>query len=665
MKTQDDPTANILNDHISGFHQYDLRDPVHLTFVSRHFCRMIGYSEEELLSDTADLWATKVHPGDRKIYEEALRRLKEGEPEVTVQYRITAKDGGVRFVSDSLSSGTGEDGSPIACSVLTDITPVWTEMENLRFLNETAPFGILRYTCEKKPKITYINDSLLRMLRFFPARDGGFDDFDLYNENLYLLISPEHREGFAGVLKGVAEKAAPAAGEVNVLRRDGTKGRLFGWVTKCGNEQGDEEFQSVCMDVTEQYKERKERRTKQYRRALADVYDKVFEYDFVNQTVKYIYGSDSDTFGKIQNVPMDLEKATEQWIHHAVIPEDREGVEKFFQRMRRSSADAFEGRPPQLRFRLLSSDGEIQAYTGVFLRIDAVVSFFCCRRGAADDDALRNENLSLRHINENMQELVMQFTDGIVAFKVENDKVRPLYASDNLCDFFGYTKDEWLTLARENHSIKDFVSKSGVAYEDIQKLLENGEAEFVYNDLKSGRKRCIKAICSRNADDAEGPCYVLLSHTNEEDAAKGKYGVEEEKIYIRTFGYFDVFVEGNPIAFRNKKSKELFALLVDRRGGYVSSDEAISFLWEEESVNSVTLARYRKVALRLKNILEEYGIADIVESVDGKRRIVTEKVRCDLYDYLSRKDEFAQLFKGSYLTNYSWGEMTLGELLNG
>ena len=82
-------------------------------------------------------------------------------------------------------------------------------------------------------------------------------------------------------------------------------------------------------------------------------------------------------------------------------------------------------------------------------------------------------------------------------------------------------------------------------------------------------------------------------------------------------------------------------------------------------MNSVTLARYRKVALRLKNILEEYGIADIVESVDGKRRIVTEKVRCDLYDYLSRKDEFAQLFKGSYLTNYSWGEMTLGELLNG
>ena len=102
--------------------------------------------------------------------------------------------------------------------------------------------------------------------------------------------------------------------------------------------------------------------------------------------------------------------------------------------------------------------------------------------------------------------------------------------------------------------------------------------------------------------------------------------------------------------------------MVDRRGGFVSSEEAISFLWEDELVNPVTLARYRKVALRLKNILEEYGISDVMETVDGKRRIVTEKVRCDLYDYLSGKEEFAQLFKGNYLTNYSWGENTLAEL---
>ena len=134
------------------------------------------------------------------------------------------------------------------------------------------------------------------------------------------------------------------------------------------------------------------------------------------------------------------------------------------------------------------------------------------------------------------------------------------------------------------------------------------------------------------------------------------------EVRIRTFGYFDVFVGEQPIAFRNEKSKELFALLVDRRGGFVSSEEAIGFLWEEEPANSLTMARYRKVALRLKNILEEYSIGDIVESVNGKRRLIPERVRCDLYDYLSGQEEHSQLFKGSYLTNYSWGESTLAEL---
>ena len=121
-----------------------------------------------------------------------------------------------------------------------------------------------------------------------------------------------------------------------------------------------------------------------------------------------------------------------------------------------------------------------------------------------------------------------------------------------------------------------------------------------------------------------------------------------------------VFVEGKAIAFRNEKSKELLALLVDRRGGFVTSSEAISYLWEDEEVSQLTLARYRKVALRLKNLLEEYGIAHIVETVDGKRRIVPQNVSCDLFDCLAGQRE---LFKGSYLLNYSWGEVTAAELL--
>lgn len=179
-----------------------------------------------------------------------------------------------------------------------------------------------------------------------------------------------------------------------------------------------------------------------------------------------------------------------------------------------------------------------------------------------------------------------------------------------------------------------------------------------------GDRAYLSGWLTRQSDDAgagetlqlPGEPLEMIQPAGTEEIACGS------AVSIRTFGYFDVFVEGRPIAFRSQKSKELFALLVDRRGGFVSSEEAISFLWEDEPVSSITLARYRKVALRLKNILAEYGISDVVESVDGKRRIVPELVRCDLYDYLSGREEHAQLFKGSYLSNYSWGETTLAEL---
>ena len=186
----------------------------------------------------------------------------------------------------------------------------------------------------------------------------------------------------------------------------------------------------------------------------------------------------------------------------------------------------------------------------------------------------------------------------------------------------------------------------------VVELLQQGEVEFDFLDVMQGRQRRIRAVCTEPGESELR--YVLLYEVERRETK------QEQPVHIRTFGYFDVFVEGKAIAFRNEKSKELLALLVDRRGGFVTSSEAISYLWEDEEVSQLTLARYRKVALRLKNLLEEYGIAHIVETVDGKRRIVPQNVSCDLFDCLAGQRE---LFKGSYLLNYSWGEVTAAELL--
>ncbi len=660
MKKPLDNMQDILSRSISGFHQYVLEKPVHLSYVSRNLCEMLNLCESELLDDRTDLYASFVHPADNRIYSEFIAALKSKQQTVTAEYRMVKKDGSVIYVKDTAVSEISQDGTLFGYSVLSDITDIKKENDNLQFLNETIPCGFIKYTCEKEPKVTYINSQMMNFLRIPSARAGEINYLEMYRNNIFLMIPIEDRRRFALYLNHVYNAGAPVAGEMAVQRCDGTRAYLFGWVTKCVNEHGVSEFQSVCMDVTERYQTKRASETKRYIKALKDVYDKIFEYDLSKNTVKCLYSNNSPVFKWLENVPMKIEEATEKCITSTVIKEERDRVKAFFADFQKKKLYRPEGKPPQIVYKAKSSSGEIKTYGGIFLKLNNDVSFYCCRciSDDAETAALRSENVSLK---ENMQQLVMQFTEGIAAFEVSDNHVKPLYASDNVCSFFGFTKDEWLPLMTQSTPIETFVERSKTAYEEFAGLLRTGEAEFTYYDFNIKANRRIKAICAPKSP-VSSPRYILLFNVDDAGLRTGENTQDETNVFIRTFGYFDVFVGNKPIAFRNKKSKELFALLVDRRGGYVSSDEAISFLWEDEPVNSVTLSRYRKVALRLKNILAEYGISDVVDAVDGKRRIATERVRCDLYDYLSGKEEYSQLFKGSYLTNYSWGENALAEL---
>lgn len=649
----------ILDTQVSGFHRYCLSKPVHLTYVSSNFCEMLGMRQEELLNEYTDLYAHMIHPKDRDNYTAFLEKLAEREQTISIQYRIIPRDGLIRYVSDTAVSRRMEDGTIVASSVLTDITQM---KEQMQAFDEMMPWGFVRYTCDKSPKVTFVNDQMLKILKFPDIADDEMDYLEMYKENIYMMIPIEQRRKFSVFLKRVYSQNSPVSGELIVQCCDGSRARLYGWVTKCINERGEEEFQTVCMDVTEHYKSRKTGEIRRYLKGLTGIYDKIFEYDFSSRTVKCLHAENSSTFGRIVNIPMNMEEATAVYVEQSVAACDREAVADYFRdlydRDNRDSGD----KPPQIQFRAIGSDGRQQTYSGIFIKLDSYVGLFCCRSiaGESDADSLRSENESLRN-------MMNRFSEGNIAFRISGGIVKPLYYSDNICRFFGYSEEEWAYVTEHGDDFDDFISKSGVPGAEFTKLLETGAAMFEYMDVKTGAMQTIHAVCSDMFTAGAASKYVVLYKIPSDRSAVSEAPLEPEEmqipqVNIRTFGYFDVFVGDSPIAFRNKKSKELLALLVDRRGGFVTSEEAISFLWEDEPVNAVTLARYRKVAMRLKNILEEYGIADIIESVDGKRRIVTEKVRCDLYDYLSHKEEYAYLFKGSYLSNYSWGENTLGEL---
>jgi len=650
----------ILDKNICGYHQYVLGKNNHLSFASQNLCDMTGYSKDELLSDNEDLYSLLIHPNDRKIHKDFLNDLLKKEQTLTVEYHIIKKDGTSIFVKDTSQSIKNADATMIAYSVLCDITDLRDENQNLRFLNETAPCGFLKYTCEKQPRLTYINKQMLDFLRI-PKEDGDPDLPEMYKENLFLLIPMEERRRFSLYLNRVYSSDIPLAGEMSINRFDGTKAHVFGWVTKHINEKGEEEFQSVCMDVTSRHNAREAAENERYVKALTEVYDKIFEFNLTDSTIKCIYCEDSSMFKRFENIPMQANDALEKWIMDSVDEADYEKVRRFFIDFCLGRSDKTESIPPQISYSALSSEKKLKRYSGIFIKISESTGFYCCRKihEYKEVDVLKIENTQLR---ENMNELVMRFCDGTAAFELTpDDCIKPLFASENVCEFFGYTSSEWIPLTQKYTPWKTFVQKSEANYAEFEKFLKNGEAEFTFFDYKCEKERKIKAICTQKRSSKTSPRYVVL-YLLDDDVKEGSSIPANPKVSIRTFGYFDVFVNDKPIPFRNKKSKELLAILIDRRGGFVTSEEAIGFLWEDEPSNSVTFSRYRKVALRLKNTLEEYNISNILETVDGKRRVVPETFNCDLYDYLTGKEEYNSLFKGSYLSNYSWGETTLGEL---
>lgn len=187
---------------------------------------------------------------------------------------------------------------------------------------------------------------------------------------------------------------------------------------------------------------------------------------------------------------------------------------------------------------------------------------------------------------------------------------------------------------------------------DMQVLYDKADTALYYAK-RTGRNKYV--LYSENLTPAEGLPEITPIDENVQ---------KNSGVYIRTFGYFDVFVNGEALLIPNAKAKELLALLVDRRGGYITPSEIIGCLWENEPANKVTLGRCRKVVMLLRNALREYGLEDLMESQKGARRLNRNLVSCDLYNFLSGKPEYAHLFKGSYMLNYSWGEFAIAELEN-
>lgn len=134
--------------------------------------------------------------------------------------------------------------------------------------------------------------------------------------------------------------------------------------------------------------------------------------------------------------------------------------------------------------------------------------------------------------------------------------------------------------------------------------------------------------------------------------------VADSHVFVNTFGFFDVFVDGKSVNFSSAKSKELLALLVDRNGGTISTEQAISVLWEGRSYDETVQSLFRKVLRSLRMSLEEAGITDILIDNRNQRSIDKTKFQCDYYDLMENGRNENTKYFGKYMEQYAWAKAT-------
>ena len=141
-----------------------------------------------------------------------------------------------------------------------------------------------------------------------------------------------------------------------------------------------------------------------------------------------------------------------------------------------------------------------------------------------------------------------------------------------------------------------------------------------------------------------------------------RFPVEEARsgLRIRAFGNFEVFVNEKPLHFKYTKSKELLAYLVDRRGALCSNAELIAALWDETDDQRKKISYLKNIRKDLQQTLEKHGYGDVIIHQRGMTGIAPRRLDCDYFDWINGVKNAMSTYRGEYMTQYSWAEVTHG-----
>ena len=139
-------------------------------------------------------------------------------------------------------------------------------------------------------------------------------------------------------------------------------------------------------------------------------------------------------------------------------------------------------------------------------------------------------------------------------------------------------------------------------------------------------------------------------------------GGKGRRVFAQTFGNFELFVDGEPVAFKYSRTKEIVALLVNNRGAQTTNGEIIAALWEDDGDPEKKASYLRNLRQDLQNTFTRLKLTDLIHKQRGSMAIAADRIDCDLYDWIAKKDKSRYRYMGDYMNQYSWAETVHAEL---
>ncbi|MCQ2084823.1 MAG: response regulator [archaeon] len=143
------------------------------------------------------------------------------------------------------------------------------------------------------------------------------------------------------------------------------------------------------------------------------------------------------------------------------------------------------------------------------------------------------------------------------------------------------------------------------------------------------------------------------------DNLRNPITVPQNRIFIRTFGNFELFVDGETIHFSRKPAKELLAYLVDRKGSAVTRRELCDVLLQDAAFTRKSQDYLTKIVKELHKSLVEAHAEDIVNLDRSEYSVIPANFSCDAYDYLNGVPDAFNNFYGEYMSQYGWAEKSI------